>query len=80
MLAWWLPGVLQGLMKPFEKLGYCQAFGLVLDEGFQDCGDLSELDTNIHISRHVLWYLLAVSLLILTLQLSSEYKSPYCAV
>jgi len=62
------------------KLGYCQPFGLVLDEEIQDWRKLSELSTNTHITKHLFWLLLVTSLLILTLQVSSEYKSPYCTM
>lgn len=63
----------------FMKLGYCQLFVLVLEE-IQDCGNLSELIANTHTTRHLVWLLLVTSVLILTLQMSSEYRSLYCTM
>lgn len=62
------------------KLGHSQLFGLVLNEEIQDCGNLFELSTSTRITSHLFCLLMVSSLLMLSLQVSSEYKSLYCTV
>lgn len=62
------------------KLDNSQPFGLAFDEEIQDSGNLSELSTNTHTTSHLLCLLLVTSLLMLTLQVSSECKSLRCTM
>lgn len=62
------------------KLDNSQPFGLAFDEEIQDIRNLSELSTNTHITSYLLCLLLVTSLLMLTLQVSSECKSLRCTM